>query len=147
MRDRGYLLIVVTNQSGISRGYSSWSDYRNVTDQMLMNLGWLMFDAIIANSELKIHDLTENWRKPSSGMFHIADKLFNIDFRHSIMIGDRLSDLEAAFNSGIRRLIHVQTGHGLNELSLIQQFVQSSVFTTSDATLCYAKSISDLVDL
>ena len=147
MRDRGYLLIVVTNQSGISRGYSSWSDYSNVTDQMLMNLGGLMFDAIIANSELKIHDLTENWRKPASGMFHIADKLFNIDFRHSIMIGDRLSDLEAAFNSGIRRLIHVQTGHGLNELSLIQQFVQSLEFTTSDATLCYAKSISDLVDL
>ena len=59
-----------------------------------------------------IHDLTENWRKPASGMFYI-------DFRHSIMIGDRLSDLEAPFNSGIRRLIHVQTGHGLNELSLI----------------------------
>ena len=32
MRDRGYLLIVATNQSGISRGYSSWSDYSNVTN-------------------------------------------------------------------------------------------------------------------
>ena len=59
-----------------------------------------MFDAIIANSEHKTHELTTNWRKPASGMFHIADKLFNIDLRHSILIGDRLSDLEAAFIQG-----------------------------------------------
>ena len=106
-----------------------------------------MFDAIFANSELVIHDMKVNWRKPASGMFYMAHKLFNIDFGNSIMIGDRLSDLEAAFNSGIRRLIHVKTGHGLNELPRIQKFVESPNFITSYATMCYAKSINDLVDL
>ena len=105
-------IIIVTNQSGIFRGLLTWHDYQAVTEQMMGLLGNppnLL--AIYANSCSPDASKT-SWRKPSPEMIKDAAKRFNIDLGNSVMIGDRMSDIEAGVNAGIGNLVHVLTGHG-----------------------------------
>ncbi len=118
--NRGWKNIIVTNQSGISRGYSSWEDYDLVTEKMLELFEEPNpFFGIYANSFLE-HKNNENWRKPNPNMILDAAKEFNINLEKSILIGDRLSDMEAGANAGIKLLIHVETGHGIKEKKTIK---------------------------
>ena len=113
----GWLNIVVTNQSGISRGYLNWEDYESVSIHLINILGEeYPIHAIYANSNLPQNINSErSWRKPSPFMILEAAQEFNIKLNSSILIGDRLTDLLAAKNSGIKKIFHVLTGHGLNE--------------------------------
>ena len=113
----GYLNIVITNQSGISRNFFSWEDYEKVTNRMLeiINLPNTI-NAIYANGEGP-NELTSNksWRKPNPSMIIKASEDFNIDLSKSILIGDRLSDMQSGEKAGIKNLVHVLTGHGHSE--------------------------------
>ena len=113
--DYGWHIIVVSNQSGISRNKISWDDYFKVTNQMISLFGNPNpFSAIYANSQGP-NSKSKNWRKPSPNMILRATKLFNIDIDKSIMIGDRLTDIIAGIKSGIKLLVHTKTGHGKKE--------------------------------
>jgi len=140
----GWLNIVVTNQSGISRGFSSWSDYEKVTMQMLNLCGDASpIHGIFANSNLPNQSLpNKSWRKPSPEMILIAADEFNINLSKSILIGDRLSDLIAAKNAGIAKIIHVLTGHGLKEKDLISQYFKNSSKKSHIKTLKNLMNIS-----
>lgn len=120
----GWLIILVTNQSGISRGFSTWKDYEKVTIKMIEMIGEETFiDGIYANSYSPNALISKrNWRKPNPGMIFAAAKQFNINLRNSVLIGDRLTDLISARNAGINKLIHVLTGHGKNEHESIMKF-------------------------
>jgi len=119
----GFLIIVVTNQSGITRGFLNWDDYEKVTLRMLSHLGNpILIDGIYANSNSP--DMTEEkkcWRKPNPNMLLAAKEDFNLDLENSIIIGDRLTDLVAGKNAGIRKFVHVMTGHGKNERACIKK--------------------------
>ena len=110
----GYLNIVITNQSGISRNFLTWEDYESVTNRMLamINIPEII-SAIYANgegpNELKSD---KSWRKPNPNMIIKASQDFNIDLSKSFLIGDRLSDIQAGYKAGLRNLVHVLTGHG-----------------------------------
>ena len=119
--DCGWHIIVVSNQSGISRNKISWDDYFKVTNKMISLFGNPNpFSAIYANSQGP-NSKFKNWRKPSPNMILRATKLLNIDKDKSIMIGDRLSDLLSGLNAGIKFLVHTETGHGKNEKKLISE--------------------------
>ena len=119
--EKGWHIIVVSNQSGISRNKISWYDYFQVTDKMISLFGNPNpFSAIYANSQGP-NSKFKNWRKPSPNMLIRATKLFNIDIDKSIMIGDRLTDLIAGIKSGIKLLVHTKTGHGQKEHKLIKE--------------------------
>ncbi len=113
----GYINIVVTNQSGISRKLFTWKDYEKVTCKMLSLINSeIIIDAIYANGEgpnVSIPD--KSWRKPNPNMIFKAAKDYKIDLSKSILIGDRLSDITSGVKAGINNLYHVLTGHGLNE--------------------------------
>ena len=131
----GYLNIIVTNQSGISRNFFSWDDYEKVTKRMLeiINIPGAI-SAIYANGEFQEDsDYKENWRKPSPHMLIKASKDFNIDLSKSILIGDRLSDLKSGENAGIRNLVHVLTGHGFNERDKVIKYYRghNTIFNLS----------------
>tara|TARA_Y100000589_G_C27177315_1_gene639313 strand:- start:2059 stop:2682 length:624 start_codon:yes stop_codon:yes gene_type:complete len=108
-------IVIITNQSGISRNLLSWEDFRSVNKAMIKKLGSPNpISAIYANSY--INDKSkENWRKPNPSMIFkaITDLSLNID--NSIIIGDRKSDIICGLRAGIKNLIHVQTGHGIRE--------------------------------
>ncbi len=115
--EAGWLNIVVTNQSGISRGYFNWEDYEAVSIHMIEILGdQHPIHAIYANSNSpQNNNYKKSWRKPSPLMILEAADEFNIDLNKSILIGDRMTDLLAAKNAGIKEIFHVLTGHGSEE--------------------------------
>lgn len=101
-KSRAYLLIVVTNQSGIARGYYSIEDFLKLTDYMQerfrAELGFC-FDKVYFCPHLS----GCKCRKPEIGMFEEACRDFEIDLEESIMIGDKESDMQAAQNAGVNK--------------------------------------------
>ena len=103
MQERGYLPIVVTNQSGIGRGYYSQEDFEKLTAYMLER----MREAGITISRDQVffcpHTPEEGCacRKPAPGMLLAAKERFGLDMPNSVMIGDKASDIEAAEAAGV----------------------------------------------
>ena len=110
-QNSGYLIIIITNQSGISRGLYSQKDYELLTRYYLMilrNKGIF----ISATYHCPHHPLFSkepfndcDCRKPKPGMFLKASKDFDISLKDSIAIGDKARDLQAARSAGIYKRI------------------------------------------
>ncbi|MDC3094875.1 HAD-IIIA family hydrolase, partial [Prochlorococcus sp. AH-716-M09] len=112
-------IVIVTNQSGISKNYLSWNDYEKVTEQLLSLLGTPNpITAIYANSYTSTIP-EDNWRKPNPNMILQASNDLNLDLKRSILIGDRETDLVAGFRAEIPQVFHVHTGHGKKERKTI----------------------------
>lgn len=109
LQTKGFQPIVVTNQSGIGRGYYSLEDFEAVTAAMLE--GMREHGIAIDRSHVFFCPHTPDegcdCRKPAPGMFLQAQKRFGIDMPASIMIGDKPSDIEAAEAAGVGRAILV----------------------------------------
>lgn len=105
----GYLLVVVTNQSGIARGYYSEADFEAVTAHMRAELS-----AAGAPIACVLHcphlpedqqpaDRPCDCRKPKPGMILAATAALNLDLDRSVMIGDKLSDMRAGRAANVGR--------------------------------------------
>lgn len=117
----GYLLVVITNQSGIARGLYSEADYLALTAQMRARLlaAGVTIDAVeycphLANSPLERYRVDCDCRKPKPGMLLSAIRALDIDPGASFLVGDRLSDIEAGRAAGVGRCFLVRTGHPLS---------------------------------
>ena len=111
LKDLGYYLVLVTNQSGIARGKYTESDFFKVTSFMQANLSLsdACFDKVYfcphhPNADLPQYRCECDCRKPKSGMFLQAQKELNLDMSQCLMFGDHASDLIAAKNAGISEL-------------------------------------------
>lgn len=119
--DLGYLVVVVTNQSGIARGYYTEEDLIKLHEYMddeLLKVG-AKVDAYFYCPHHPVKGIGEykvecNCRKPELGMFLEAKKKFDIDFENSIIVGDKLSDVEAGLRLGMESIL-VRSGHGKSE--------------------------------
>ena len=107
LKDITYPIFVITNQSGIGRGYYSQKDFEKITKYMVL---------AFATEGIKItkvyycpHAPQEKCRcrKPSPQMIVEAAKECDIDLQNSIFIGDKESDMQAAYNAGIGKKIVV----------------------------------------
>lgn len=105
-------VFVVTNQSGIARGYYSQSDFWSLTDWMCTEFA--ARDAPITkvyhcpfhpDHQSEEFASFATWRKPEPGMFLQAEADFAIDLPGSLMIGDRSSDAFAARRAGIENIM------------------------------------------
>ena len=111
----GWPVVLITNQSGIARGLFDWDAYELVTDRLLELLGPdAPLAAIYANGHGPDAPAT-SWRKPSPAMLLAAGQELNLDLSVSLLIGDRLSDLQAGAAAGLAWLGHVLSGHGQRE--------------------------------
>ena len=100
--NNNYLVFVITNQSGISRGYYTEDDFIKLTEWMkkvFISKGAFIKKVFYCTSlpfEKKDKNLKENYRrKPNPGMIMEAKKEFNVDLTNSILVGDKLSDIQA----------------------------------------------------
>ncbi|TRA99045.1 MULTISPECIES: HAD-IIIA family hydrolase [Rhizobium/Agrobacterium group] len=107
-RDRGYRVFVVTNQSGIGRGYYDDLDYiilRAHIGKLLREEGAFIDDERLCpfheNATVEKYRGNHYWRKPSPGMIEDIVVRWNIDRKRSVLIGDKLSDIEAAIAANI----------------------------------------------
>jgi len=107
-RAKGYLCVLVTNQAGIGRGLYTTSQFKTLSTWMceqFQNKG-AFIDAIYYSpfhpTEARSkYLLKEDTRKPGIGMFLEAAEDLNIDLSESIMVGDKVSDVEASTNANI----------------------------------------------
>jgi D-glycero-D-manno-heptose 1,7-bisphosphate phosphatase len=121
LHDNGWLVIVVTNQSGVARGYFPEEMVHEV-HQILsteLNAAGTFVDAIYYCAHHPAvgderYRLDCGCRKPKPGLILTAGKDFDLDLSKSWMIGDRYSDIELAHNAGTKSVL-VMTGYGRGE--------------------------------
>ena len=123
----GYKIIIITNQSGISRGYYTESDYQKVTQWMLNQFKYKNINILDIFHCPHGPDSTCDCRKPMPGMFLSAKTKHNIDMKQSWMIGDKEVDVIAANASGINKTILVRSGHRINESHSNASFFLDSI--------------------
>jgi D-glycero-D-manno-heptose 1,7-bisphosphate phosphatase len=109
LKEAGFLLIIVSNQSGIGRGIITEAEYHAVHAELLRQLGNELIDASYFSPELP--GAVSVRRKPASGMVLEAAREFGIDLSCSFFIGDKRSDIECGRRAGTRT-IQVMTGYG-----------------------------------
>ena len=127
LKSLDYKIIIITNQSGISRGYFTEKDFQIITNWML---------AEFKKNDIKILDVFHcphlpdsncNCRKPMPGMLLKAKYKHNIDMQSSWLIGDTEVDIIAANSSGITNTILVKSGHKINEFDSNAKYILESI--------------------
>ncbi len=113
LQNQGLKLFIVSNQSGVGRGYFTMADVDRVNDRLLSELGssGVHFEKIYIAPEAP--DMPSRGRKPSPQFLYDARDEFGIDLGGSYMVGDKGIDLECGWNAGVKRCILVRTGYGL----------------------------------
>ena len=125
LKDAGFLVIVVTNQSGIARGYYTVRDVSLLHDHINEQLACLgtAIDAFFFcphHPQGTIEKYAEvcDCRKPLPGLLFTAAEKFSIDLGRSYIIGDKAADVKAGLQAGCRALL-VRTGYGAEESVLV----------------------------
>jgi D-glycero-D-manno-heptose 1,7-bisphosphate phosphatase len=118
----GYLLVVITNQSGIARGFYSEEDYLRLTAHMrrLLSAAGVELDAVehcphLPDARIARYRMACDCRKPLPGMLTRAAAALNIDMAASILVGDRASDVQAGRGAGVGRCWLVRSGATLSQ--------------------------------
>lgn len=110
LKAHGFLNVIVTNQSGIARGYFTLEDFHTVQQRFLELIGPGLIDATYLCADHP--DAATDRRKPAPGMLLEAARDLGIDLARSWMVGDRAGDLEAGQRAGARPIL-VLTGEGV----------------------------------
>ncbi|MGJ8582210.1 MAG: D-glycero-beta-D-manno-heptose 1,7-bisphosphate 7-phosphatase [Psychromonas sp.] len=122
LKKKGYLLVIITNQSGIARGLFTEEQFHTLTEWM----DWSMADRGVDldgiyycphHSEAGIGELKVDCecRKPKPGMLNNAIADLNIDIENSILVGDKVSDIKAGMAAGVKTNYLVRTGKAITE--------------------------------
>lgn len=108
IREKGYLIFIVTNQAGVSLGYMNHTQLNNIHKHLEKELKKVNANAIINEVVACTHNIKENCncRKPNAGMLITLAEKYNISLVDSYMIGDRESDIEAGIKAGTKT-IHI----------------------------------------
>jgi D-glycero-D-manno-heptose 1,7-bisphosphate phosphatase len=119
---RSISVIMVTNQSGIGRGYYGWAEFKSVQDAIVASLAIedAKIDAVYAcahhpQGEGDLAHPDHPARKPNPGMLLQAASALKLDLKSSWLVGDKADDIEAAKRAGIAGALLVATGYGSAE--------------------------------
>lgn len=117
IKEKGYYVIVVTNQSGVARGLFSEEVLQEMNSYLIEETG---VDAVYycphyPNGKLEKYRKECNCRKPKTGMVEKACQEFQIDVKKSYMVGDRASDILLGQNAGLATVL-VESGYGTKRL-------------------------------
>lgn len=111
---KGYKLLIITNQSGIGRGYYNFDDFLKFNYHLLAELK--KHKIKIENTYACPHKPEDSCecRKPKAKLIKDAAKELDIDLKKSFVIGDKKSDIEMGHSAGCRTIL-VLTGNGMKE--------------------------------
>lgn len=112
LQSAGFKLFIVSNQSGVGRGYFSLEDAEKVNEHLRQEFGrkGVKFERIYIAPEAP--NVPSRGRKPSPQFLFDARDEFGINLAQSFMIGDKMIDLQCGWNAGVKKSILVRTGYG-----------------------------------
>jgi histidinol-phosphate phosphatase family protein len=120
--DLGYKVVVVTNQSGIARGYYNHADLKSIHEKMIKEVaidGGVIDDILIApyhpKGTVEPFNIVHEDRKPGIGLLKKYYAKCNFSTSESFMIGDKLSDIEFGKRFNLKTIL-VLTGNGKKTL-------------------------------
>jgi D,D-heptose 1,7-bisphosphate phosphatase len=139
LNEKGYLLIVITNQAGIARGYYSKEVLENIHEKMkdLLKRENIVLDNIYYCPHHPDFTGSCNCRKPNPGMILKAQEEFNIDLEQSFIVGDTLNDVQTGINAKCKSVL-VLSSYGKEEQNKINSIRSHMVFKN---LLEFAKNI------
>ncbi len=151
LRELSYLVVVVSNQSGVARGYLTEQQVFEVNEEVFHQLeekdarpDLFFYCPHHPDATVKEYRLDCECRKPAPGMVKMAQQIVNIDIASSVSIGDKLSDVQLCKNLGGRGIL-VLTGYGMSERDRIESSVIQPDFvadTVLDAARWLEKSLA-----
>lgn len=143
LRQKGYLLFIITNQAGVAKGLYTEEDVHTLHNFMLEKLKDITHidgiyycpyheEGTVGKYRKYSHD-----RKPDDGMIQKAvtdlrNKGIVIDLKNSILVGDKLSDIEAGIKAGVGKNILVRSGHEIDETSVLPDYIASNLCEVAD---------------
>lgn len=111
LRKSGFKIVIVTNQSGVARGYFTMAAVKKIHTELKRRLtkAGARWDAIYISP----HGPKSGhpWRKPGTGMLIAAKRKLGLDLKGSYLVGDKTSDIECARRAGCTGVL-VRTGKG-----------------------------------
>lgn len=121
-----YLLIIVSNQSGVARGFFGEQEVKKVNQEIINRLKLQNVDIQEAfycphhpDGVVEEYAIDCNCRKPKSGLIEKAQKKYDLDLNNSYVVGDKLSDMQLAQSVGCKGIL-VTTGYGSTEIDAVQ---------------------------
>ncbi len=126
LRELGYLVVVVSNQSGVARGHLTEQRVFEINEEVFRRLeehdarpDLFFYCPHHPDATVKEYRLECECRKPAPGMIKMAQQIIDIDIANSVSIGDKLSDVQLCQNLGGRGIL-VLTGYGTSERDRIE---------------------------
>ncbi len=145
---RSIPVVMVTNQSGIGRGYYGWAEFKFVQDAIVASLAieGARIDAVYAcahhpEATGTLAHPDHPARKPNPGMLLQAASALALDLKSSWLVGDKADDIEAAKRAGIAGALQVATGHGKAERK------RAAAMASPDFEVTFGQSIADAMML
>jgi len=115
----GIAVVLITNQSGIGRGYYGWPEFESVQAAVESGLrvagAWVDGTWACAYHEDGVGEYRQAnhpFRKPNPGMIQAAAEEMGLGLNRSSLVGDRPCDVEAGLRAGLEHVLHVATGYG-----------------------------------
>jgi D-glycero-D-manno-heptose 1,7-bisphosphate phosphatase len=139
LKEGGFKIFVITNQSGIGRGYFNEADYRAVENEFLRQLGPDLVDATYFCPDPPSAASTR--RKPQPGMVLEAQRDHQLDLTRSFFVGDKASDVECGRRAGVRTIL-VQTGCGKQATDSSPDYVARDLAQAAEIILAATDSSS-----
>lgn len=127
LQDAGFKLFIVSNQSGVGRGYFTLADVEKVNQRLLSELrpDGVAIDRIYIAPEAP--DVPSRGRKPSPQFLFDARDEYGLNLAQSYMVGDKLIDLECGWNAKVKQCILVRTGYGAETERLYTEALRKAV--------------------
>ena len=140
LQNAGFKLFVVTNQSGIARGYYTEDDFLALTKAMTadlsakgVTLAAVYYCPYLEDADLEPYRVASYLRKPEPGMLIQAAQDHDIDVSRSIMVGDKVSDMVAAKRAGVPGRYHVTEGRPHDASTRVSSLLEAALEATKSS--------------